>query len=99
MWGVVLIAWSLVFHVTDQLGNKLTDDTLIHYIQEVCFLYQNQIMLLVNSIIKKKKKPMMLFLNRVYVQVGRHLGRGPPHQPFAIKPSPETRQHNTWHSR
>ncbi|OVA03020.1 ACT domain [Macleaya cordata] len=23
-----------VFHVTDQLGNKLTDDTLIHYIQQ-----------------------------------------------------------------
>jgi hypothetical protein len=33
--GFVLIACYAVFHVTDQLGNKLTDESLILYIQQV----------------------------------------------------------------
>lgn len=37
---VVLIVWCAVFHVTDQLGNKVTDESLILYIQQV-LLYKS----------------------------------------------------------
>lgn len=35
--GFVLFVWYSVFHVTDQLGNKVTDERLIDYIREVCY--------------------------------------------------------------